>query len=486
MLELISQKSWFEVYGAENWKKYPKISYKGKLPNTKSAVIENYRERGVGFALQSAYFVHDDSISNRLFEINSAGSVVIAGHMPFIEKYYKDTVLYFDPYAPQPEIAKQVDEHMIWIKKNPDQALEKALAAQKIFHDQLSMEVYLNNLIDYHLKAKKDSGFEVVKKKNLPTIGVIIRTGGRNFDHLRRALDSIQNQTYKNVVPVIVIYKHATGLIELIDSYRPMFPRLDIVESISSLRSTSLWAGLNHVKNQSYEYFGILDDDDEYFPNFLMSMYNFVQQAQLYTNQKVELVFCMAASESPIKQYHYSEIRDNRTIPKVPTIKQSVREMLGDTFTNASFCKTCLLDDIILRDPTMQTAEDTYLFYCLGRKTIPFFNPRVLALVHEDTGSNSMFEVHPNRQYDVLKLKTEFFGQRFATGELISGDIMTNEIQYPNYVVEAHLYGQSLRYYKFKQYARRFIRKNKSFLLKYIATPIRYLIGFLRSLYNLK
>jgi len=503
LVKLLSKEKYFKIFGPKcKWQSIVGSSYKRELPYDEDSVIKSYQANGVGLALQSAFYVYDDVISNRIFEINSAGAVVITPNMPFVEKYYKDTVLYFDPFAPAKEIHKQINDHMLWIKNSPEKALDKALQAQEIFHKQLSIEKLLPNVIEYHKEASRQAGYvEIFSKEECPEIAVIIRTGGRNFSHLIRTLDSIVNQTYKNIRAVIVIYKHVEGLLELIESYREKFNnQLDVIEEISNIRSASLWAGLNYVKECGYPFFSILDDDDEIFPNHLTALYKVIND-KAKIDQKIHIATSSALYQKTQNVYKYLQISDNRGYTHQPHLRtgsdsipcgMNLIKLANNLCISNYICDTELLDLDILTDPQMEIKEDVYLTLSLFQKALPYFSFRTTTLIHHHELGQSDFTSHPKELFYKLKLETLLFNKRLITGELISDNFSPTYITYPEYVHRAHIrQGITGRIiYLAKKTLRRTtkeaLRPYKPLVILFITKPMRFIVGILRRIYYLQ
>lgn len=504
LVKLLSKEKYFKIFGPKcKWQSIVGSSYKGELPYNEDSVIKAYQAGGVGLALQSAFYVYDDVISNRIFEINSAGGVVITPNMPFIEKYYKDTVLYFDPFAPAKEIHKQINEHMQWIKNNPEKALDRALQAQEIFHKQLSIERLLPNVIEYHKEASRQAGYvEIFSKEECPEIAVIVRTGGRNFSHLTRTLDSIVNQTYKNIRIVIAVYKHVEGLLELIESYREKFNnQLDVIEEISNIRSTSLWAGLNHVKKCEYSFFSILDDDDEIFPNHLTALYKVIND-KAKMDQKIHIATSSALYQKTQNIYKYLQISDNRGYTHQPHLGNKSWAIpcgmdlikLTDNLCVSNFlCSTEILDVNILKDPEMEIKEDVYLTLSLFQKALPYFSYRTTTLIYHHEVGQSDFSSHPKELFYKLKLNTLLFDKRVTSGKLISNNFLPTFITYPEYIYKAHMrQGVTGRLLYLIQKTIRALAKveklrpYKSLIILFITKPMRFIVRILRRIYYLQ
>jgi hypothetical protein len=232
--------------------------------------LEVHHKAGVGLALQNDLFVARNIPTGRIFEVSSVGSLAIAPHMPFIHEHYGDSVLYVDQSADPQTLYKQIVSHMDWVRNNNKKALEMAEKAREITAAKFSAKNMLEILIAYHKASMEKGGWSW--HGNTPEVAVIVRAGGRSLDILKRCFDSLKNQVYKNIRPVVVLYKPLEGLQAFLDGYKDVFSKIDVVKCMGGIRSKTLWAGLNHVYEEKIPYFGILDDDDEYFPNHISNL----------------------------------------------------------------------------------------------------------------------------------------------------------------------------------------------------------------------
>ena len=117
-------------------------------------------------------------------------------------------------------------------------------------------------------------------------ISCIVTTYKRDIDTLRRALNSIVRQTYKNIE--IIVINDAPEMKELsieikllIDSYK--IPIKYIVHERNMGACVARNTGINIA---SGEFIAFLDDDDEWLPNKLQ------EQLRVMLEEKADLVYC--------------------------------------------------------------------------------------------------------------------------------------------------------------------------------------------------
>lgn len=428
LLELLSKHEWFSVYGLPDRWKNTKVTYQGEIPYDEHSLLETYRQAGVGLSLQGASFVSYDIMTNRIFEITAAGAVAIVQRMPFIEEHFGDSVLYIDHTKSETDLYKDVVSHMDWIRNNPKEAAEKAERANQILKDKFSSEIMLDRYVEYHNESMKYGGWSLpTSKESQPEVAVIVRAGGRPIEMLRRAFDSLKKQIYKNIRPILVLYKKPDYLEDFLEEYSSFFSKIDIVECWDGIRSTTLWAGLNYVYDQKIPYLCILDDDDEFFPNHISNLFETLQK----NNKKggnAQWAYSLWLEEHKEKKFTYCSIEENRSFRFYAPFAKSIQDESQYLSPTSVFIKTSLLDDDILQDPNMHTGEDGYLWQFLFSKNLPVPSFRATALQHLH-GENSNFETDPRRSFDLLKLKTRFLGKRRLDGRFLTTDIIIEKPQ---------------------------------------------------------
>ncbi len=428
LLELLSKHEWFKVYGmAKQWKNVA-VNYRGDLPYDGKSLLNAYRTAGVGLSLQGKAFVDYNIASNRIFEITASGAVAIVQRMPFIEEHFGDSVLYIDHTRPDEQLYKDVLAHMNWVRTHPEEAAQKAERATQVVREKFTSERMLEEFIQYHKESMKYGGFSLpIPKERQPEIAVIVRMGGRPIEMVRRAFNSLKNQVYKNIRPVLVLYRKPDYLEELLNEYKTFFSKIDIVECLDGIRSTTLWAGLNHVYNQNISYFSILDDDDEYFPNHISNLFLTLQK-HAQQGGASKWAYSLWLSEHENKKFDYWDIQENRKFDKnrVSSLQKSIEEEIWGLSPASVLIKTSLLDVDMLQDPKMHTGEDSYLWQSLFVKNLPVPSFWLTALVHKHD-DNSNFATHPERRFDMLKLKTRFLGTRKMDGTFWATDVKIDE-----------------------------------------------------------
>ena len=192
-----------KFFGPQNgWVGYK--NYQGKIPFDGFSLIDEIRKCGVVLALSSDYHYLSGAATNRVYEGCVAGAVIISDTNRFIMQHFGDSVLYIDFDKKHPErMVEQIQNHLKWIKDNPEQALEKARAAQAIFLKYFTLEKQLTNIINNHETRKNAVAKGYYSKNNdnvlvvafIDDLDITIDTQKRIYS----ILDNIERQEEKNI-----------------------------------------------------------------------------------------------------------------------------------------------------------------------------------------------------------------------------------------------------------------------------------------------
>ena len=125
-------------------------------------------------------------------------------------------------------------------------------------------------------------------------VSVIIPTYKRKFE-LKRAIDSVLKQTYKNI-EIIVIDDNGLGtewnknVKEVIESYNDTERIRYIVNKENLGGAETRNVGIDNAKGK---YIAFLDDDDEYYPEKISKQVNLLEKTN---DKKLSLVYCYTES----------------------------------------------------------------------------------------------------------------------------------------------------------------------------------------------
>jgi hypothetical protein len=271
LFECLDRRDYMAIYGPKHRWTRIQNSYRGSIPFDGTSVLARLREVGVGLCLHKDEHIETGIPSMRIFEIAAAGAVAICQDHSFIRDTFGDSVLYIEVGDNPEQTARQIDECMDFIGRNPDRAREMTARAHRIFSENYTLEKLLQGVVMSHKKlvAEKFSPLNVREDGRHGLVQVIMRVGDRPVRMIGRALESIMRQTYSNIEVIMVRYREVPGLDELISRVRGKIRVRLLTSPDTGFRSTALWDGLKELTG---EYFTILDDDDEFFPNHLATL----------------------------------------------------------------------------------------------------------------------------------------------------------------------------------------------------------------------
>ncbi len=407
LINLLSRYDGVQIFGPKHsWPNVEPKSYGGALPFDGNSVQAKYAENGIGLCLLSDLHLKDDVISNRVFEVASVGAIAICSDIPWLHRHFGDSVYYIDQRLPRNYLVQQILRTREEIYANPVAAAEKGRRARDIFDGQFAAEVLLGSAVAYHEQksAKRKTIVEMAQTEYRPLISVIIRCGSRSVETIQRAVESISRQTYGRFEIIFVRYMEID--LGVITAQRfPNIEAMRTVDSIGGKRSTTLWAGLSSVGGQ---YFSVLDDDDWLFSNHFEMLFQPLSNAA--RRHFFAYSGCIAASldRGPIEGGGTENLR--LTHFGITDAKDFLT--LGGAFASNCFVASSdLLTDLLLQDPGMATAEDTYLILALLSQAEPHFSFAATALYERGRTDQSDFARHPTRYEDELTLHLRLHGR---------------------------------------------------------------------------
>ena len=199
----------------------------------------------------------------RLLEAAAAGALIISDDFAFPRYWFRDSVLYVDPELPPALVVEQIKGHVEWACENPEAANRRARLSTELFRRSLSLDRILERVPEFVDRVRQSCRMFVASDRPChgPTVEYILRIGSKPIKDLATALDSLANQTYRNIALTLVQLHHLEGLEEVISSYRPKFRwlRQHIVANDDGERTD-----LNSIKA---DFFGVLDHGDALHPN---------------------------------------------------------------------------------------------------------------------------------------------------------------------------------------------------------------------------
>ena len=130
--------------GVKVWKGYE--SYVREIPFDGISMIDEISKAGVALVLSSQAHKESELMSNRLFESVAAGALVICDENIFGKKFFGESLLYIDSRCDVEEIFNAIENHLAWIKNNPNEALQLVVKAQEIFKNKFALRKNLSDL----------------------------------------------------------------------------------------------------------------------------------------------------------------------------------------------------------------------------------------------------------------------------------------------------------------------------------------------------
>lgn len=272
----LSDGSYLKCYGPQkSWSHYPDALYGAEVPFDGLSVLSIYAKNAVGLCVNHPDFDREGIPTSRTFEIAAASALPICSHNQFIRDAFGDAVLYIDRGLSGQELATQIIEHMKWIRSNPSIAQEMARQVHAIFCEKLSMEFFIQKIIDMHKKKHAENIDNAITNQSTihmqykdlakEKVSYIINTDKKTApEKIIQCVKQVFNQTYKNV-NVIVLGKQ-----KLLKSLKSAtdFNGLD-VEFFTHNENVKIQKTLS---NAGTKWFGILGIDDIIFQNHISTL----------------------------------------------------------------------------------------------------------------------------------------------------------------------------------------------------------------------
>ncbi len=386
------------IHGPEAaWRRESYQSYAGPVPFDGLGPQRVYAERGIGLAIMDEEWWREDVISNRIFEISSVGAVAICQDMPWIRKWFGDSVFYFDPERPVDEMVERIRGHHAFCLRHPDIAGAMGARARAIFERHFAAEHMLRHAVAYHERKQRERADRLSAMAPAPPISVVIRCGGRGLDILGRAVDSVRRQSFGRFVVILAKYADIDvspitaapgGAIAAFDTF--------LIEGGG--RARMLFEGVRRVATP---YFAVLDDDDFWMSDHMETLFA--------AGRRVAPEFDMAYAaqlrfDSPVE--HWPTLVTTRSILRFGyehDITDPI-EILNRVGINSFVARRDLLTDEMLTVPDLRTAEDSLLICLLAWRSKPIFSFRPTAFYRDEAEDGSRWRSDPERGRDEISL----------------------------------------------------------------------------------
>jgi hypothetical protein len=381
LFQSLDKQDFMDVYGS-NWG-YLKYSYRGVLPYDGISVLKALSQAGVGLCLHKPEHTQSETPSMRIFEIVASGAVAICGEHKFIREAFGNQVLYIDTSTTIPEQIQQISNHIEWIKNHQTEALEMSRAAHDIFLEKYTLEKLLAGIVPHHQKLIKEKGFiQVNTNEQIPLkqVQFIVRVGDRSLAIIKRCLDSIVNQTYKNVAVILVRCKEVDGLSNFLDGYKQIIPIKIVNSEYTGHKSTQLQDGINAITS---EYFAILNDTATIHPNHSYLLISLLEKYK----------FAGVAYSGSIRVWEDSnnlKVKDHDLVYFEDFDIKKIAKFQNFITSNSFISRSSFVSNFYKEDPKLDVAEDFYLLLYLCSKSIFIFSCEATSEFywHGDTNDN--------------------------------------------------------------------------------------------------
>lgn len=438
LFELLSKQSRIAFYGPPaNWRAHPE-SYRGEVPYDGISMHRTLARHGIALCLHKTEHRAADTPSMRLFEAAAAGCLIVTDGIPFARETLGDSAFHIEiEGAPADRVAAHISGIVDWANRNPDLAGDMARRSHAILNGDHSLDRTVERTCSFAEEARAALARRSVAGVRFaqdsvgagggPLVDVIIRTGGRQIDLLRRAVRSVTGQRFGTFRIILADYKGradvaALALAEATERVAIHYLRCEN----TGLRSSTLWAGLRCV---TAPYFAMLDDDDQLMPDHfghLLATAEAQPDHPLYYSgvvrvEEEHIEFMMRGNFQGPLDLTVPERRELQFIDRFDL----VRLLNFDNYiqSNAWIARSKFLDDRLLVDPKLVVCEDMYLYFMLARHGSFVLSPWPTAFWNWRSVStdNSMNAVetetwHREGQRVLLRLDQEVMHDGFRFG----------------------------------------------------------------------
>lgn len=154
----LDENGYLKVFGLKrDWQRTSTIpqGYSGPIPLDGISILEKIHQVGVALLFHSNHHFSDGTPTSRIFESAAAGSVIITDRNPFIVREFGDSVLYLDETDSVDDLYQQIEEHLLWIRSHPEEAIQLAKKAHHIFEAKFTLESQLISLAKMYETQRK-------------------------------------------------------------------------------------------------------------------------------------------------------------------------------------------------------------------------------------------------------------------------------------------------------------------------------------------
>lgn len=193
--------------GIRPWEGYR--CYKGEIPFDGFSILDKISQCGICLVISSDIHRRAGAVTNRAYEACAAGAVIISDNNQFMEKHFKDAVLFINYNKENPkDTFRQIMDQYEWIVSHPKEALRLARRSQQIFLEKFAMDRQLLRVAENHGKRfaviQKDLFAKSEEKLVLVTAVIHTRKPKAARRTARALLQNFTRQYYRNMKLVLV------------------------------------------------------------------------------------------------------------------------------------------------------------------------------------------------------------------------------------------------------------------------------------------
>ena len=251
-----------KCYGpAKSWEQYPATLFGGAIPFDGVSLFNAYHKHGIGLCIGYPAFDKEGIASSRIFEIAAAGALPLCSNNSLIKSLYGDAVLYLED--DERSMAYQIMQAVQWVRANPQTAQDMARRANEIFNQELSMEVYINNMVSLHEEVMNNKLFVKTQLADSQGVTYLLRAKHIN-DKLIFLLDDLLSQSYENINIIVLSESPSGRLQELVTHFGLAANKIKFVEYHGSQDNQVV---LDVLQSSKTDWLSILSLEHRIFPN---------------------------------------------------------------------------------------------------------------------------------------------------------------------------------------------------------------------------
>lgn len=188
--------------GIRPWEGY--ACYQYSIPFDGFSIVREINNCGICLVLSSDIHRRAGSETNRLYEACTAGAVIITDDNEFMLRYFRDAALFINYNKNDPEDTfRQLMEKYDWIVSHPEEALELARRAQRVYRQYFTLDAMLLKVVERHpvrfAQIKGDLFARDDSKTVLATFVLNTKNPAMIEDALKPVLANVRRQYYPNI-----------------------------------------------------------------------------------------------------------------------------------------------------------------------------------------------------------------------------------------------------------------------------------------------